>query len=72
MKVFRVWCEVSSAYDNERGFKRYISHTYHALDLLTLLRLRTRQRYVQLAEGKLEEKKAHCQLHAFTVFVKLM
>ena len=29
------------------------------------LRLRTQQRFVQLAEHKLEEKKAHCEFNAF-------
>lgn len=51
-QYFRVWASAASAHDDDRAVKR----------------LRTRQRFVNLAEEKMAQKQKHCKSsHANTL-----
>lgn len=51
MQYFQVWATAASAHDDERALKR----------------LRTRQRFVNIAEEKMAQKQAHCEYRCPTM-----
>jgi hypothetical protein len=55
----------SAQHDNDRAWKRLVNESKKASTSLTTSRLKTRERFVQLSEASLQEKKKHCKFFRY-------
>ncbi|PQE22072.1 hypothetical protein CJF31_00010690 [Rutstroemia sp. NJR-2017a BVV2] len=60
-EAFQIWAESSSERDNDRAWKRYV-FSVHVIEYTAnklVHSLKTRERYVQISEERLRDKKKH-------------